>query len=188
MGQAARYVLYGQACFYGGLLICAVLKPQGLTANGGISYYGIYSETILPYALALAGSAYFLIKTAELYKQPSQKIICYALTAFGLLTIGVLITPDSLNPVWLWDGVHRAFGIPLFSLQLLFSGWLVVHLRYRFWAVLLIAVEFAGGLFSLIWLSPIHGWSFESQVVFQAGFGGLLIYSLPRLSFANKNA
>lgn len=173
---AARYVIYGQACFYTGLLICVILKPQGLTANGGISYYGVYRETILPYVLALLGPAYFLIKTAELYTESSQKLIRYTLTAFGLLTIGVLITPDSLI-----DGIHRAFGIPLFSFQLLFSLWLVLRLDYKPLAILLAAMEFAGGLFSLIWLSPIHGWSFESQVIFQAGFGGLLVYSLPRL-------
>lgn len=179
--QAVRYVVYGQVCFYGGLLICAALRPAGLTANGGISYYGVYRETILPYTLALLGSAYFLIKTAELYKEPAQKVVRYCLTAFGLLIIGVLVTPDSVRPIWLWDGVHRAFGIPLFSLQLLFSVWLITQLRYQLPAIFLTAVELTGGIFSLLWLSPIHGWSLESQVVFQAGFGGLLIYSLPRL-------
>lgn len=185
MKQPGRYVLYGQICFYAGLLVCVILKPQGLTANGGNSYYGVYRETILPYALALAGPAYFIIKTAELYKEPSQKIIRYALTAFGLLTIGVLATPDATA---FMDGVHRAFGIPLFSLELLFSVWLVEQLRFNFWAVLLTAAELAGGVLSLVWLSPAHGWEFESQALFLAGFGGLLIYCLPRLPQPNKNA
>lgn len=181
-----RYVIYGQICFYGGLLICVILKPQGLTSNGGISYYGVYRETILPYILALLGSAYFLIKTAELYTGPEQKVVRYALTAFGLLTIGVLITPDSLSAFM--DGVHRSFGVPLFSLQLLFSFWVVFRLRYNPWAMLLAAVELTGGILSLVWLSPLHGWSLESQVLFQAGCGGLLIYGLPRLPPSNKNA
>jgi len=172
---AVRYIAYGQACFVAGLLLCAMLRPEGLSANGGLSYYGVYRETIMPYLLMLLGPAYFLIKTAELFTRPELKTVRYALTAMGLLIIGVIATPDSLNNFF--DGLHRAFGIPLFVLQLLFSGWLVVRMRYDPRAILLWGVELAGGIWSFIWLAPLHGWSLESQAVFQLAFGSLLLYA-----------
>lgn len=177
--SAVRYAVYGQVCFYGDLLVAVILKPQGLTANGGISYYGIYAETILPYILALLGSAYFTIKAAEQFTSPSLSVLKHSLTAMGLLIVGVMVTPDSLSAFM--DGLHRACGIALFVLQLLLSFWLIMRLRYNFWAFILTGLEFAGGLASFAWLSPHHGYLLESQIVFQLSFGGLLIYALRQL-------
>ena len=57
MKPAIRYIIYGQSCFVAGLIVCLALKPHGLTANEGLSYYGVYRETILPYTLMLLGPA-----------------------------------------------------------------------------------------------------------------------------------
>jgi CDP-diglyceride synthetase len=184
--QSVRYIVYGQICFVAGLALCAALRPHGLSANGGLSYYGSYRETILPYILMLLGPAYFFIKTAELFRQPEQHVVHHTLTLMSLLILGVMVTPASLNAFT--DGLHRAFGIPLFVSQLLFSGWLAKQLRYDGWALLLAATELAGGIGAYIWLSPIHGWSLEAQLVFQVAFGGLLIYALPRLPSPYESA
>lgn len=180
---AIRYVWWGQLCFYVGLIACVILKPQGLTANSGISYYGNYVETILPYIVALLGAAYFTIKTAEQFTDPALATIKHFLTVIGLLVLGIMVTPDSLGPFM--DGLHKACGISLFVLELLLSLFLVVKLRPKLWLVVFVGIQLAGGIASLIWLAPAHGYLFESQVVFQLGFGALLVYSLPRL--ANKD-
>src|ERR1039458_9586676 len=184
--KAVRYIVYGQVCFYVGLLVCIIIRPAGLANNAGISYYGVYRETILPYILALLGSAYFTIKAAEHFSALGQVIMRYALTLMGLLTIGILITPDSLSKFM--DGLHRGCGASLFSIQLLLSVWLVVQLRYKLWAIIGTLVELGGGIASFHYLSLQHGLLLQAQVVFQAGFGWVIIYSLPRLMLSSSLA
>jgi hypothetical protein len=177
--SAVRYIIYGQVCFYTGMLACIVLRPRGLAANNGISYYGVYRETILPYIFALLGCAYFCIKAAEQFTEPVFKLLKYAFSVIGLLVIGILVTPDSLSQFM--DGLHRACGSSLFVLQLLLSGWFVTRLRYDLWAAGLTAIELAGGIASFIYLSPTQGLLLQAQVVFQLSFGALTIYALKRL-------
>lgn len=176
---ATRYAVYAQACFYIGLIACVIIRPKGLTANGGISYYGIYAETIVPYIFALLGAGYFSIKTGEQFTDPEYKLMKYSLSVIGLLVIGVMITPDSLSVFM--DDLHQACGISLFVLQLLLSGLLTMRLRYAIPAVVFTVIELVGGIASFIWLNPVHGYLLESQIVFQFGFGALLIYALNRL-------
>jgi hypothetical protein len=183
--QYGRYIIYGQICFYLGLVICAILKPVGLTNNGGISYYGIYSLTILPYCLALLGPSYFCIKFALQLNSPGTLIVNYTLAAISLLTVGLVITPDTWGRFM--ADAHVTFGSILFSLQLLFSGWLIIRMRYNGWAIALSLVELAAGVASFIYLAPKNGYLIESQIVFQISFGLLAIYSLPRLLTSKTN-
>ena len=176
MRSAIRYIVYGQLCLYAGLLVCAVVKPHGLLVNDGISYYGNFRATIIPYAFALLGGAYFSIRAAEHLAQPPVKPLRYAFTAFALLAAGELVTPAfASQPV---DALHRVFGIALFSLQLLVSIWLVVRLRYAWQAVALALVELIAGIAAFLYLAPAHGLLLESQVVFQTAFAALAIYAL----------
>jgi hypothetical protein len=152
-----------------------------LGANAGISYYGIYRDTILPYVLALLGSAYFSIKVAEQYSSSETAIIKYAFLVMGLLTIGIMITPDSLSNFM--DELHRAFGSCLFGLQLLFSSWLVVRSGYNLWLIAGTLLELAAGIAAYVYLAPQNGLLLQSQVVFQAAFAGVAMYALSRPAF-----
>jgi cytochrome bd-type quinol oxidase subunit 2 len=177
---SVRYAVYAQLCFYGGLIVCVILKAQGLSANGGISYYGDHRTTILPYIFALLGAAYFTIRVAEQLVSPELAVAKHILTAIGLLTIGIMVTPDALSKFM--DDLHRACGTILFTLQLLLSCWIIGRLKgHRVWPFLLTAMELFGGIMSFIYLAPPKGFLIESQVVFQLGFGCLLIYTLPYL-------
>jgi hypothetical protein len=49
--------MLGLAFLLGGTFVCVELKPDGLAANDGISYYGTLPETVAPYAVAILGSA-----------------------------------------------------------------------------------------------------------------------------------
>lgn len=177
MQPAARYILYGQVCFYVGLILCVILKPHGLAANAGISYYGDYKLTILPYTLALLGSAIFTIRAAQ--NLHNQEIIKNVLLAISVLTIGILLTPDAWSRTS--ADVHTIFGIILFSLQLLLSFYLIWKLHFRWQAIALTGLEVAAGISAFIWLAPPTGLLLQAQAVFQVAFAGLLLYTLQRL-------
>lgn len=174
--SSVRYLLYAQACFYVGLIICVLLKPTGLTINGGISYYGIYKLTIIPYCLALLGAAYWCLRSA---KGVTDQVIVFTLVSMSVLLVGLVITPDT-GGRFIADA-HVLCGSVLFIIQLLASGWLISRTQYDLWVIGWALIELAGGIASLIYLSPKNGYLLESQVVFQFSFGVLFFYSISKL-------
>lgn len=174
--SSVLYLLYAQACFYVGLIICVFLKPAGLTINGGISYYGVYKLTIFPYCLALLGAAYYCLLSA---KQVTDSAVVFTLVSMSVLLAGLVITPDT-GGRFIADS-HVLCGSVLFIIQLLASGWLIVRTQYDLWVIGWALIELAGGIASLIYLSPKHGYLLEAQVVFQFSFGVLFFYSIAKL-------
>ena len=176
---AIRYLVYGQLCFYIGLLFCAVLKQSGLTINEGISYYGVFRLTIVPYAVGLLGSAYFCARFASQLNAIRQPFFSYSFFTISILIVGVVFTPDTLGRFF--NDAHMTFGTILFVVQLLLSGWIIHCLRYDAWAIVLSLIELAGGIVSFIYLGPAHGYLLESQLLFQVSFGILGVYSMQKL-------
>lgn len=174
-----RTILLSQLFLYGGLTVCVLLRPAGLAANDGISYYGIYRETFFPFAVGLLGAAYFTMRAAQQLPGEEYKILRVALKIYAPLVVGILITPYAAGR-WM-DYLHTACGSALFSLQLILSGWLIWRLRYAWWSLALSLIELAAGILSAIYLNPTHGFLFQTQVLFQLAFGILLILSLRRL-------
>jgi hypothetical protein len=176
MEPKLRYAVYGQACFYLGLLICVLIRPAGLNANGGISYYGVYRDTIAPYLLAIFGPAFFSLKLAERLQYEDLKLLKYGLYFFCLLSIGIAATPDSIGR--LMNYAHDGIGSVLFASQLLISCWMVWKLNFDRAAVIFTGLEFISGLIAFIYLAPPKGYLLQSEAAFQACFGALLIYFL----------
>lgn len=174
--QALREILLGQICLYAGLVVAILLKPQGLAANAGISYYGIYARTAGPMAAGLLGSAFFSWLAGGKIREPKLRPVRLGLLVFALLTILIVITPYSVSNFL--DYLHTAAGSALFSLQLLLSFWFCAKLRYNFWPIFLTFVELAAGIACAFYLKPTHGFLIQGQTLFQLAFGILLIYSL----------
>lgn len=177
MKQERRDILLGQLCLYFGLAVCISLKPDGLSVNDGISYFGIYRETFLPYAFGLLGAAYFTVR-AVAQIPAGMALLRQALRVYAMLIVGIVITPYAVStPI---DHLHIAFGSALFSLQLLLSCWLIWQLHHIWWSVVLTLIELVSGIAAAIYLRPSHGLLLQSQIAFQLAFGALLILSLQR--------
>lgn len=177
MSDAVRYIIRSQLVLYAGLLVCIALLPAGLHTNDGISYYGIFERTLIPYTLALGGAAYFAWLAADKLTRPELRYVRFSLFLYTLLVVGIMLTPYSLGR-W-FDYLHTTFGSALFSLQLLLSFWLVWRLR-TWWAWALAVVELVAGIFSAAYLSPKTGLLLQSQLLFQLAFGALLLLSLQK--------
>lgn len=173
-----RSILFCQALLYAGLVVCVLIKPSGLAANDGISYYGIYRETFLPYAIGLLGAAYFAVRTID-QLPVHERLLRLSLKIYAPLIVGIVITPYAAG--WLMDYLHTACGAALFSLQLLLSCYLAWRLHYVWWVLFLVLTELTSGLLSAIYLGPAYGFLFQTQIIFQGAFGALLVLSLPKL-------
>ena len=176
---ASGSVIRAQICLYLGLVIAILLKPHGLAADSGISFYGIYLRTVIPFAFGLLGSAFCYLRAALSIRRQDLRPLRFALVAAVALTIVIAATPYSVSS--LFDWLHTSAGSALFSLQLLLSGWLIVHLRYARIIVLLTAIELLAGIACAYYLHGSQGFLIQFQILFQIAFGALLIYSLHRL-------
>jgi len=174
-----RYIAIGQACFYLGILLCISIRPEGLSANAGISYYGVYKVTILPFILAVLGPGIFCVRAGLQLDAKNFKFLRNSLIVIGVLMIGILLTPDTLS-IFVAD-LHQGIGSLLFISQLIISAWITHKLNYDLRAILLVLIELTGGVLAYIYLKPINGYLLQSQVLFQVGFGVLAIYALPRI-------
>ncbi|HUY85448.1 MAG TPA: hypothetical protein VMU97_02940 [Candidatus Dormibacteraeota bacterium] len=177
--KALIFFAGGQVCFFGGLAVCVALRPEGLGANDGISYYGIVINTLPFYLISLLGTAVFSLLAAKLINLPDLRPLRYGLLIFALLTIVVALTPYIL--LTFLDWLHTIAGIVTFMVQVALSFWLLAKLRWTGWALLLVILEVVTGAISLAYVLPSHGFLIQSQVSFQLAFGALVLYGFREL-------
>lgn len=159
------------------LLLCILIRPVGLAANNGFSYYGDYETTVVPYAAALILYAFCLWKASEKigFDSTTHKVLAFALRAMALLLIGLVITPSNLV-----SGLHTECGTLLFSIQLLISIWMAGWLERDWITIGLTLLELAGGLMAFYYLPKPYGLLLQGQAIFQLAFELLLIKFLCR--------
>jgi hypothetical protein len=171
----ARNLLYGQLLFFCCLTLCVLIVPQGVSSNNGWSYYGGDPKTIAPYALGFLGCAFFASRAAAALDAgphaprglgPGLR----ALVAFFLLD---LLTPDVINSFFYV--AHIVASVFLFVAELAYGAWLVrLGLGGRT-AVVLLGIQFAGGIVAMLsevqWLGVLSA----GILVFQAAFAALLV-------------
>lgn len=168
-------VVSGQMCLVAGMLACVALKPHGLTANDGISYYGIFTRTVMPYAFALIGSALFVRRALHRAApaSPAPEYLRGTADRLAAMSAGVVLTPYNANLVFDWT--HTALGAAVFILQLVLGARLLAWTGGDAWVAGLLAAQFAGGVFCAVYVLPEHGFLLQGQIAFQLAFGGLLI-------------
>lgn len=171
-------LMLAQACLFGGLLMCVVLKPHGLIANDGISYYGTFRRTIAPYAIALIGSGLFTWRALRWAAPawPAPPYVRGMASGLAVMSAGVVLTPYSVNLVFDW--VHTLLGAAVFVLQLVLGARLLGWTGGDPWAARLLIAQFASGVLSAIFVLPKHGFLIQGQVAFQLAFAALLIRSV----------
>ena len=169
----------GQLVLFGGVAVGVALRPHSLEANSGISYYGVHWDTFPGYAVGLIGAALFTRRAlrAAAGATPAPDALRRTGDWFLLLVLGVVLTPYSVGGLVDWS--HRGFGSSMFALQL------VLALRLISWAprdplsLVLLLIQLAGGVLSLTFLVLHTGYLIQAELLFQLGFGALLIRTVP---------
>ncbi|GLY77500.1 hypothetical protein [Actinoallomurus iriomotensis] len=171
-------LILGQAVLYVGLLMCVALKPDGLGANDGISYYGIFRQTVVPYAIAILGPGYFIwtaLRSAAPFA-PAPVYVRRMANWLAVFSVLVVLTPYSANLVFDW--VHTLAGTFLFVLQLVLGLRLLGWSGGDGWTAGLLLAQFVSGVFCAVYVLPKHGFLLQGQVAFQVAFGALLVRTM----------
>ena len=168
-----KNIILGQIVLYLSILTCFLIKPSGLTANNGISYFGIFFSTLIPYVIGIVGSSLLLfiglIKNKSIFK---DKFISTLLLILLPLSILLVIFPYNVNNTF--SNIHQTIGVLIFVSQLIVSLILAIESK-RFNVYLFLIVEIFGGIISAYYLFPQKGYLIEGQLIFQLGFGLLMI-------------
>ena len=176
--RSSQYFSFG---LFGAMLLlalCVIIRPDSLAVNYGLSYFGIFLSTIVPYAAAFMLYAFCLWKASEMSIEDSRQntIIAWVMRIMAIQVIGLLLTP--FNHLY---NIHVFFGAGLFSLQLVLSISFIIWITNNWLNVLLVVIEFLSGLASLYYLPQAHGLLLQTQFVFQLAFGFLLMRTLTKL-------
>jgi hypothetical protein len=152
-----------------GLSISYLLAPDIARSNEGISTFGIYARTILPYALGFLMFSCFTfaaVYTIE-YRDINAAVLARALLVLVLLLLGVLLTPYSVN-AWL-DWSHTVIAGTLFMCQLVLAAWfLQLHPDAIGW--LLFASQCLGSVLAALSLVHIFDYMLIGQIIAQSAF------------------
>ncbi|HEX3426358.1 MAG TPA: hypothetical protein VHT30_09515 [Acidimicrobiales bacterium] len=160
------------------LAACVVIRPASLTADDGLSYFGVSLSTVLPYAAAYfwQSACYWRVSRAVARGSRANIGLALSLQAMAVLIAALVVAPTSLVGF-----LHDTLGTVLFCLQLALSIWWVLRTDAAWQGRTLLAIEFLAGVVALYYLQRHLGLLLEAQVVFQLAFGLLLIRRLDGL-------
>ncbi|MFI7624806.1 hypothetical protein [Microbispora rosea] len=181
-GGVAGDVAKGQACLFGGLGVCVTVRPEGLAVNHGMSYYGVHWQTLLPYAVGLAGAALFThraLRTAAA-RTPYPAHLRGMAGWFVALLAGIVLTPYTLGGAVDW--AHRGLGAALFALQLLLAGRLVAWAHGDAVGVAFFLLQLGGGVLAAVYVLQTEGLLIHGEATFQLGFALVLARTLPLIA------
>lgn len=170
LDEQKRLLRLAAISFFGFSFVCILIKPQSLGINDGLSYFGNYKETLLPFAGALLLSAYFI--SLLIPKLPSSKLFPDRVKqGFGIIAIclvALLLAPSRGGLVI--DNLHRLFGTGIFITELSMTYYWWVYAQKDRPLLILLWIEFIMGVASAIYVPAPHGFLLQTQLIFQAAF------------------
>lgn len=192
MRSAARLLAYAQLALLLGLAICLILLPHFLfeSNEGGISNFGTYAKTIVPFTLGFGACGLLTIwATFSLPRNAkSYKDVRSALLILGVLYLFVLGSTYAYKVNHILDMVHVYASIALVIWNMVFGTWLSLFVVRDSINITLICIQFvAFTLAVLTYVGTVHT-LFIAEVLLSAAFGVLLVRSIHMLQQRSKEA
>jgi hypothetical protein len=165
------------------VMLLLLIDPQALTSRSGISYYGNFLDTLLPYAVGLGLTGFFLVRAANSLPHRGHKpnMIRLALRVSALSLAGIVVTPSlASNFTGFW---HGAFAGLLFFTQATVTWKLAAELWRNLidrTLIVLHIVSVAAIVLSFRWFS-LFDVMIPAQVTAATAFGILCMRIIVRL-------
>jgi len=172
--QARRIVLCGQIGFLAFLLLAILIKPAGLAANDGISYYGARKETVLFFAFSIGALCVSYYLLAQRLKG-SAKYLPLRIGSFLLpsLYLTSVFTPYDVDRKFHF--IHVAVSIVIFALQIMLAVWIATILNWSNLNVILLILLALEGCAALFFVQPASGILLQAETAFESTFA-LMVY------------
>ena len=172
--QTRHLLFVTQLLFFFALAWCLILNHSKTAENDGISFYGVYHETVPllmgGYAVAFVG----LWRTSTHFKAAGVPTLTWiGLRAIAILLFVLLVTP--FNQGALLNGTHTMAGVlgAIFQLEVALQ---LVRESRSFRTVIGLAILLLGGVIAA---ASLPDWHFEyllqGEIIYQVGFSWCLI-------------
>lgn len=180
--KAVEYLKYSQISLFSSLAVCFLLVPKVIYDNRGVSYFGNHHLTIVPYAIGLILTSYFMFKASVALPTKNKRVVLLSkvLKVMAVLLIGVLLTPYKISDTMYH--IHVGVGSLLFSIQFFLIIWLVVNTPTSKSNRFLLGTLLLGNVISMISLLPTVQIMLLGQIITQLSFGLLLIRTTQQLT------
>lgn len=177
--EITRSLLLGQLCLFFFLLICFLLIPHFLLEQneGGVSNYGLYARTIIPYTLGFGLCGLFTISAARrIPNKPSAYLwLKRLLTLLGAMYIAALVSTYGYKVNRVLDDAHIYASFALVATQLVLGAWFAASLVPGGVNYILAAIQYIGFvLVALNYFGLIHT-LFLAELLTSLAFGVLLV-------------
>jgi hypothetical protein len=175
--RAAAFVRDSQIAFFAFLLVCVLLDPTGTQTNRGVSYYGDYALTRLPFTLAFLGA--ILLWLAAVGALPPTRLgrrLAVLFRVIAALLLAIMISTYSLAQAVIT--LHVTLGVTFFTVQGLAGIWLAGWVCPDRPALVRLALLVAAGLAALLALMGLWPWLILWQVIYQVMFAGIVLHVL----------
>lgn len=189
MQHVVRLLIIAQLSLFFGLLICTVLIPHFLfeSNEGGVSNYGMYAKTIVPYTLGFGICGFATLLAAQsVSKTMVDRMVLYPLLVIlGILYSLVLVSTYPYKVSASFDQLHQLAGVLLLAYSVGTGIWLTIFKARSSATLLLFFAQLVGFLLAVAtYLGFLH-MLFIAELVESTAFGALLVVSVARLSRAH---
>lgn len=184
MRSSVRLLVYAQLSLWVFLFVCFLFIPNFLLQSdeGGISNYGVYARTIVPYTLAFGMCGLLTLQAARVLPEYTvkRKTLWSILTIFGWLCLLVLETTYLYQVGGLIDDAHVFAGILFLVFETGSTLWLwKVYFRDIVQGIVL-SVQIVGFILAALTYAGVLHVLFVAEIASSLSYGVLLIRSVKR--------
>jgi predicted membrane channel-forming protein YqfA (hemolysin III family) len=176
-----RNLVYAQLSFFICLTGTVFITKAGFVYNHGLSFYGSHLKTVLPFGLGFVLCDIFLLRAASIMsdsKSMVKNLVPY-LRILAVLLMLIILTPDSLNP--LFGFMHTIASSVLFLFEISLAIWLTLRWHSDKFTWVLLVAQFLAGIVAMLSELQLSRYLSESTVFFQLFFGMLLVWTFSNL-------
>ncbi len=181
MNRTLLYISLGGGSFIATVLVCVALQPSGILSHDGLSLYGNYSRTLLPYSIGLVATAYFLLRACRAFVMDSQAAHSFriGLEAISIGLLGIVATP-SLSTVWFIQNLHVVFGFMIFVTQAFLSLRYLRHVDHGIISKALLGTQMLAIVLVILSFQATNVLDImlPAQVLATVAFGALLLRAI----------
>ena len=172
-----------QIGFFGFLIVCIYKEPSVLINNIGISNFGKFSASLLPYSLMFLIYGLFLALAARIIRiyYPLRRYLYWNLLLLAVMQFFIWVTTfHSYDPQLPLGDLHNYFGEVAFGIAFQLSVYLVIKNRH-FWPIFLLLLQTGCLIIAVLSTFRVIHLLFFAQFFTALASGLLLNSQLPKI-------
>jgi len=168
---------------FGFTLLCVLLMPHFLLERneGGVSNYGLYAKTVVPYTLAFGLCGLLTLWSAR-FMAKENRAFGMALAGLGILLIAALLStyPYKVNDTF--NTIHVDIGTALAFVELGLGIWFTLFLARDIKNILFLAIQIIGFVLGILTHFGVIHILFVTEMLTSVAFGIILVRTASQLT------